>query len=292
MLHERETEAAPAPPQYTRRLRSIKAFENPTPVLGGNTDATIGDLNFDGAIDGRDGHADILVFIRVLYGVVQEVYQRLRDGVAVCEANWEFRRDLAGETESLVVEVKLIRAQRVGRDLTEVRGDEVVCLLVRFDTREVENVVDEVRQTLALPRDDLVVVLPLLRFANSIQRERLSEESNQRQRSLQLVRHVGDEIGLHVREKSFLSKRQVEADESQHHAGAESRQEYDRDSVRPPAFAQLQPPRLVVETDPEKRKRPGNRYRQATLGVFAIVQLELEATVKGAVRERILALRE
>ena len=86
-------------------------------------------------------------------------------------------------------------AQPRERQLLDLHGDRA-----GFDFRQVENVVDQVKQIRAGGMDE-VGILPLLgrEIAWLVFRELLAEEEDDIQGSAQLMRHVGQELGLVAR---------------------------------------------------------------------------------------------
>ena len=74
----------------------------------------------------------------------------------------------------------------------------------RIDPGEVEDVLDERRESFALAHDDVEVLLPfaLTRYAAGL--EHLAEHADQGEGGLELVAHVGHELALEGRRSSLL----------------------------------------------------------------------------------------
>ena len=73
---------------------------------------------------------------------------------------------------------------------------DLVALSPALDAREVEDIVDEPGQPLALARDHRVVLAPGSLVGNAAELEGLPEHANEGERRLEVVGNVGHEVGL------------------------------------------------------------------------------------------------
>ena len=106
---------------------------------------------------------------------------------------------------------------------------EVVFLASGLDTGEVENVVDERGQPFALFADDAVVLLIFFRAGEPPHLQRLGVEADQRKRRAQLVRNVGNEIGLQPGQRHFLGDVAIGQHNSARQHQRQSRQSQEAD---------------------------------------------------------------
>src|SRR5438874_8788116 len=131
--------------------------------------------------------------------------------------------------EAALAEPHLARLQGLGDDLLDLRALEVVGLAARLDLREVEYVVDELRQASALGLDVLAVLAYLRAFGDAAQLHELAEDAYGGERRAQLVRDVRDEVGLHLRQAHLARGRaQGEDDAADQHR---RHQEREREAV-------------------------------------------------------------
>src|SRR5207245_8093811 len=98
-------------------------------------------------------------------------------------------------------------------DAPHVGGPEAILLASRFDAREVQDVVDELREALALLVDDAVVLPRLVLARDPPQLERLREEADEGEGRLQLVADVGHEVALELREMQLAPHVAVRSEE-------------------------------------------------------------------------------
>ena len=98
--------------------------------------------------------------------------------------------------EPLVVQLEPVRFVGVANDLRDVGRLEGVFLSAGLDPREIKNVVDQAREPGALPRNDGIVFLSLFLRGYAPGLKSLTEHPYERKGRLELVRHVGHEIGL------------------------------------------------------------------------------------------------
>src|ERR1700710_2466897 len=87
-----------------------------------------------------------------------------------------------------------------GDHLADVAALETEGLAPRLDAGEVEDVVDELGQAPALGLDVVAVLARLLGSAEAAEAEELAEHADGGERRAQLVRDVGDEVVLHLRQ--------------------------------------------------------------------------------------------
>src|SRR6266545_2027738 len=136
---------------------------------------------------------------RVLEGIVHEVGEGLLDRVRINE-----RIGQVGRHRHLQLEASLGEGVTEGvEDLVDQRLDrmrtELVALPPSLDAREVQDVVDEPRETLALTGDDGVVLAPRRLVGSAAELERFAEHPDQGQRRLEVVGDIRDEVRLEAR---------------------------------------------------------------------------------------------
>ena len=88
-------------------------------------------------------------------------------------------------------------------EFAEVGFLEFVFFAAGFDAREIQNVVDEGAEALALFANDAEIFLVFFPGGKAAEFERFGIEADERQRRAQLVGNVGDEVGLESREIHF-----------------------------------------------------------------------------------------
>ena len=98
-----------------------------------------------------------------------------------------------------------IRVERVANQFRDVSLTEFVLLASSLNPREIEDVVDQGGQPLALFTNDAVILLLLFLSRDAPQLERFSIQSNQGQRRAQFVRYVRNEVGLQTGQRHFFA---------------------------------------------------------------------------------------
>src|SRR5881398_1850038 len=95
----------------------------------------------------------------VLQGVVQEVEKRTRDRFAVHDYRWNVAGNVLLEGKSILLDLKAVGLQSRMNQFGEVGFLELVFLASRLNSGEVQDVVNECRQALALLSYDAEVLL-------------------------------------------------------------------------------------------------------------------------------------
>jgi hypothetical protein len=99
------------------------------------------------------------------------------------------------------------RVDRALHDVAEVAVLELETPLAALEGREVEHVLDQAREALGLAANDLEVLLLFLGVADTLGEQHLAEHANHRQRRLELVRDVGDEVVFERGDATLLGGR-------------------------------------------------------------------------------------
>ena len=235
------------------------------------------------AVLGHDGRldADEAAILRVLDGVVDEVHEALGDGLGI---GLDERHRLGYghlHLEALLLELRLEGLHRLRHDAPQIRVAEVEVLAPGVDLREVQDVVDHVRQPPALAPDDLQELELLLLAGDAPQLHRLAGEANEGERGLQLVRDVGEERGLGLGELNLLGGLADGEPESRQNHHDECHESDVLESHEPPQ-RQERAPRRRPHRDAPARQHVA--HRQLRPGVPA-------GRVGGAVEDAALAVQ-
>src|SRR5688572_18986819 len=121
--------------------------------------------------------------------------------------------------EAALLELYVEGLERGVNQLRRVHGLKVVGFAARLDAREVQYVVDELRQAAALRLYVLAVLPYLLIVGDAAHLQKLAEDAYRGQGRAQLVRDVGDKIRLHLREPHLSlrgAQREDDAREQRH----------------------------------------------------------------------------
>ena len=204
----------------------METIEDALVLLAGDADAEVphGDDQLR-AIDG-EGHGDAPAGAGVLDGVVDQIAEGVADRGLV-DPN---RRQRVVGNDQLDDEAFALQAwgeglQDVTHDIRQVVLFQLVELAARLDTREVEDVVDQLRKPPPLRLDVLAVLADLGRVGHATEAHQLAEDADRAERRAQLVRHVGDEIALDLRELHLAGCGAHDQDDAgQQDAGQDGRQ--------------------------------------------------------------------
>ncbi len=130
----------------------------------------------------------------ILHGVFHEVGEGLGEGLGVEPHRGQIGLDLHLELEAALAQRMLEGVEHLVHDGLHVAEHEVVPLPAALDAGEVEHVVDQAGETLALAGDD-PVVLPTGGLArHAVHLERLREHADEGERRLEIVRYIGHEV--------------------------------------------------------------------------------------------------
>ena len=178
--HQRQSEATAFGVMHERIARAIKLLENFPLISSGDADAFVGNFQLYCAILAIKLHAEILLTLRILQRVIDEIHQSARDRFTI-----DFHRrhaiiDRFFQSKALLLDLVAIRIDRVAHEIRNVGFAEFILLAAGFDAREIKNVIDQRRQPLALFADDAIVLLLLFLSRDAAQLKCFSIETNQR----------------------------------------------------------------------------------------------------------------
>src|SRR5262245_38497843 len=176
--------------------RAIELLEDLRLLARRDADASIRYLALQRAIHPVQFDRQELILRRILQRVVDQVDERARDRLPVDAQGWNRPIDALLELEALLLDLIAIGIEGATHQLGEIGLAEVILLASRLDAGEIENIVDQGGQPLALLADDAIVPRNLLPRLNASELERLRVQPNQRERRPELVRDIGNEVGL------------------------------------------------------------------------------------------------
>ncbi len=203
VLHQREAHASAPPPLSLAPPHPVEFLEDLPLLLRGDPHALVRDRDRELVVREHRVHGDRTTVARVLDRVVDQVGQRLADGVGIHRHLGQVGRHPGLDLEAPLSEGVRERLERVPDQGLDGRGHHVVGPPPALDPREVEHVVDEAGEPLALAGDHPVVLLTPRRVGHPSHLERLAEHPDDRQRRLQIVGHVRDEIGFELGHLGF-----------------------------------------------------------------------------------------
>ncbi len=176
----------------------VEGIENLVLLVGRDADPAVLHAERDGAIGRREHRqrdgARIGELDRVRQQVLEDLLHALAVGVDRCR---HVGRHVDAELERLLARERLERARQAFDDAPHrhVFGHQFE--LARFDLRDVQNVVDQVQQVVAGRIDGLCEAhLLVAQVARRIIGQQLGQDQRAVQWRAQLVRHIGQELGL------------------------------------------------------------------------------------------------
>src|ERR1051325_6809535 len=201
VLDEREAEAASLHVMHESCADAIEFLENLLLLLSRNAYALICDGQTYLLALLLKADDDLPCGAGILDGVVEQVHERLRDGIGVDDGGRErLARRFKEDREAVLLQLNFERPERLADNFGDIRALELVGLAARFDLGKIQNIIDELRQPTALGLDIFAVLANLLLFLDAPQPQELSEDAHGRERGSELVRDVGDKIRLHARD--------------------------------------------------------------------------------------------
>src|SRR5262249_15408328 len=198
VLDQREPDPRAADRPAAHAARPIEPLEDAVALVRRDAGSGVRDPEQHVVPASRQGHVEALAIGRVLYRVVHQVEEEEGHRVLIEANRWQIGLDVDIELHALAVEPVAVHVEAARQHLGEIPDLEIVGDLAALDLGEVEDVVDEVRQALALARDDLGVLPRRLGALGAAGGEQLAEHADERQRRLELVRDVGDEVALEL----------------------------------------------------------------------------------------------
>ena len=104
-----------------------------------------------------------------------------------------------------MLDLVAIRVQGVAHQFCDISFTEFVFLAAGLNTGEIQNIVYERRQTLALFTNDAVVLLLLFLGRDTSELECFRIQTDQSQGSAQLMRYVRNEVGFQAGQRHFFA---------------------------------------------------------------------------------------
>ena len=156
--------------------------------------------------------------------------------------------------------------ERLADERLDGRRRHVVAAAAALDTGEIQHVVDEPRQTLALARDDAVVLLPAGIVGHAAHLERLAIHPDHGQRSLEIVGHVGDEVGLEPGHLRLPSHQAAYGDDTGGDDDDEDRERSHADADLAADGGHRRRPARLIDRDAPAREPVAERHRRDEIG--------------------------
>src|SRR6185295_5454431 len=133
-----------------------------------------------------------------------QIDQGPRDRVTIHRYRRQVCVNVFLKRETLLFDLITVGLERVTNQLRDVGVAKLVFLSPGFDSRKIQDVVNQRGQALALFTNDAVVLLLFVPGCDAAQLECLGVQANQSERCAQLMRYVGNEVGLQTGEGKFL----------------------------------------------------------------------------------------
>ncbi len=198
--HQSEPQSRPGDQVALMRTHPVELLKDALLLVERDPEAAVGDLNDGVAVARGEAQIDLAGVPRVFHGVGQEIQNGLLHGVRIGPKRGHVLLNVKMKGEALLHQWVLHRADRRIRHIHQAGGTQAVDLLALLDLGEVEYVVHQPGEAFALIDDGLQVLCARLLIARAAQRQGFGEHPDGRQRGLQLVRYVGDELGAHFGE--------------------------------------------------------------------------------------------
>lgn len=152
--HQRQPQAGSLDVMDQRVAAAVELLENPVLFVRRDSDPPVAHFQLHAAVGAVQADADEFLVLRILQGVVDQVEQRTGDSLPVHSD----RRNVAGNIllkgKAVLFDLKTIGIEGRTNQFGEISLFEVVFLTPGFYAGEVQDVVDESGQTLALLAND------------------------------------------------------------------------------------------------------------------------------------------
>ncbi len=202
LAHHREPDAAAGDRRVAVTLQPPESVPYALAIGARDAGAAVGDPQPRHAILARCTDPHFLAGGAVLHGVVEQVEQHLAHRAGVGRDDEVFghgcgQGDAAGRRQRRKAVDDFLHQRRQGGWLRR----DMRC--PPFRAREVQQVLDEVRQAARFLVDDRQGAAPLFFGTDAAERQGLGEHADLRERRAQLVRDAGDEVGPQLSELGF-----------------------------------------------------------------------------------------
>ena len=161
VTHQGKTQAAALGVVYQWIAHAIKLLENLLLLLRWDANSVIYHFQFHRSVLAIKIHSDVFPILRVFQGVVDQVDDGARHGLAI-HSHRRNGIDLLFKGEAVLLDLITIGFQRVPYQFPHVGVTEVVFFAAGLDAREIQNIVDQCGKTLTLLANDAVVLLIFL----------------------------------------------------------------------------------------------------------------------------------
>ena len=214
VLDQREADPRAADRRQPDRAAAVEPLEDPVVLLGVDARAPVAHAEHDALAGAADVERDPLAAGGVLDRVVDQVQDGEGERAGVEPQHRQVGLDRGLERHVGARDPARRQLDRAVDDLAEVGVGELVDAHAALDLGEVEHVVDQAGEPHALAPDDLGVLVGLLGALGAALGEHLAEHRDDRERRLELVRHVGDELALELVEPALAADREAEEGEA------------------------------------------------------------------------------
>ncbi len=198
VLDQGQADAGAADRLEPDRAGPVEALEDAVLLLRIDAGAPVAHAEHQPLALPAQGDLDLLAVGRVLDGVVDEVEHGQGVGVTVERHLGQVVGQGRGHHHVGLLQAVDRQLERAPHHLGHVGVGELVDVDAALDLGEVEHVVDQAGQAHALAPDDLGVLGGLARALGAALGQHLAEHADDRQRGLELVRDVGDELALEL----------------------------------------------------------------------------------------------
>ena len=197
--HDREPEPGAPVPAAQGRLHLIEGVPDPRELIARDPDSRVlhGDPHLVLVAPRRD--RDAAAVGRELHGVGQEVHEDLLQPLRIGVDGGRVGPDRVHDVDVLGLRRDRDDGERLIHDQPRIRGDRAQLHASRFETGDVEQLVDEVREALRAPKDRFLVLRLLRReWAVHLAEEQPAIADDRGERRAQLVADHREELGLQL----------------------------------------------------------------------------------------------
>ena len=188
-----------------RIVRPIKGLEDFRFFPRGDAGTTIEHTHVNGILSQVSVDLDLFLAGAVFFCVRQEVHENLGEGVLIAADGVRRRRGLPLGGESLLAEMQLLPFPGPGQDGVHIERAKIVALLLSFEPGEIEHVVDQPGEPLGFGDDDPQVLGAFFR-GRVPALHHFGKHADRRQRGLELMRDIGNEIGFLLGERKLAAR--------------------------------------------------------------------------------------
>ncbi|OPY13711.1 MAG: hypothetical protein A4E66_00667 [Syntrophus sp. PtaB.Bin001] len=181
-------------------IHTVETFAQPGDFIGGDADAGVGNLQDHSAffLVFMGGNGDVSLLRREFHGVVKHVHQNLGGPVPIGQNGGDNVWDIDVKPDSFLPCPRFYHGKDRLHQIVDGKGFELQVGFIQFDAGKGKEIVDEASQPFGVVGDRLQEFPCRFLVIHGPVKKGLEKSDDRRQRSANLMGHIGHKIGPHL----------------------------------------------------------------------------------------------